>query len=335
MFEILIFFFEILIFFFLKLIFVGQKMYIFGGWVPLVMDDMKMPTHEKEWKCTNTLACLDLDSMTWEPLTMEVYDDSVPRARAGHCSVGIHTRLYVWSGRDGYRKAWNNQVCCKDLWYLETEKPPAPGRVQLVRASTNSLEVCWGAIPTAEAYLLQIQKYEVPPAGTTPAATPNESTKAAISTPSTPVRILTPGSMRPQGTPLGVGRGGNFVRVRAPGPGQTIRVLGPGGQVMRPAGVSAGMSGIQALAAAAAQTQRLPTPASSVSSPGGVRMAQSTLLTSQGVRVTPVPGGVTGGTQTVRLSSGATILKAGTTIQGLQGLQVFKSMCNYSIRREN
>ena len=185
-------------------------MYIFGGWVPLVMDDMKMPTHEKEWKCTNTLACLDLHSLTWEPLTMEVYDESVPRARAGHCAVGIHTRLYVWSGRDGYRKAWNNQVCCKDLWFLETEKPPAPGRVQLVRASTNSLEVCWGVVPTAEAYLLQIQKYEVPPAGTTtpaagtesasPAATPG--TPSAPTTPSTPVRVAvsTPGAVR-QATP--------------------------------------------------------------------------------------------------------------------------------------
>lgn len=88
----------------------GQRMYIFGGWVPLVMDDMKMPTHEKEWKCTNTLACLDLATQTWEPLTMEVYDESVPRARAGHCSVAIHSRLFVWSGRDGYRKAWNNQA---------------------------------------------------------------------------------------------------------------------------------------------------------------------------------------------------------------------------------
>lgn len=306
-------------------------MYIFGGWVPLVMDDMKMPTHEKEWKCTNTLACLDLDSMTWEPLTMEVYDDSVPRARAGHCSVGIHTRLYVWSGRDGYRKAWNNQVCCKDLWYLETEKPPAPGRVQLVRASTNSLEVCWGAIATAEAYLLQIQKYEVPAAGTTPASTSETAAKPSptASTPSTlptPVRI----PVRPvmsQGTPVGVGRGGNFVRVRAPGPGQTIRVLAPGGQVIRPASGSPaqpGMSGIQALAAAAAQTQRLPTPAAAAaaSSASAVKMTQSTLLSSQGVRVTPVASATAGGTQTVRISSGATILKAGTTIQGLQGLQV-------------
>lgn len=41
---------------------------------------------------------------------MEKFEDQMPRARAGHCSVGIHTRLFVWSGRDGYRKAWNNQV---------------------------------------------------------------------------------------------------------------------------------------------------------------------------------------------------------------------------------
>lgn len=78
---------------------------------------------------------------------MEGFEDAVPRARAGHCSVAIHSRLYIWSGRDGYRKAWNNQVCCKDLWFLETEKPPAPTRVQLVRASTTTLEVCWGAVP--------------------------------------------------------------------------------------------------------------------------------------------------------------------------------------------
>lgn len=36
------------------------RMYVFGGWVPLVMDDVKVATHEKEWKCTNTLACLNM-----------------------------------------------------------------------------------------------------------------------------------------------------------------------------------------------------------------------------------------------------------------------------------
>ncbi|XP_073681548.1 host cell factor 1a [Garra rufa] len=143
---------------------ITNKMYVFGGWVPLVMDDVKVATHEKEWKCTNTLACLNLDSLSWETVLMDTLEDNIPRARAGHCSVAINNRLYVWSGRDGYRKAWNNQVCCKDLWYLETERPNPPSRVQLVRANTNSLEVSWGAVSTADMYLLQLQKYDIPSA---------------------------------------------------------------------------------------------------------------------------------------------------------------------------
>ncbi|MCJ8734699.1 hypothetical protein PDJAM_G00238220 [Pangasius djambal] len=156
---------------------ITNKMYVFGGWVPLVMDDVKVATHEKEWKCTNTLACLNLDTMTWETILMDTLEDNIPRARAGHCSVAINSRLYVWSGRDGYRKAWNNQVCCKDLWYLETDRPLAPSRVQLVRANTSSLEVSWGAVPTADAYLLQLQKYEIPAATTasSPSITPTTS----------------------------------------------------------------------------------------------------------------------------------------------------------------
>uniref|UniRef100_A0AAY4EC44 Host cell factor 1 n=1 Tax=Denticeps clupeoides TaxID=299321 RepID=A0AAY4EC44_9TELE len=154
---------------------ISNKMYVFGGWVPLVMDDVKVATHEKEWKCTNTLACLNLDSLAWESILMDTLEDNIPRARAGHCSVSINSRLYVWSGRDGYRKAWNNQVCCKDLWYLETERPAAPSRVQLVRANTNSLEVSWGVVTTADTYLLQLQKYDIPAAtaATSPAPTPS------------------------------------------------------------------------------------------------------------------------------------------------------------------
>jgi len=114
---------------------IGNKMYVFGGWVPLVVDDVKSNNvHEKEWKCTNSLAVLNLgealllnrrrndiqrdcnyneivtDNMTWENVHMDMLDDSIPRARAGHSAVAIHTRMYIWSGRDGYRKAWNNQV---------------------------------------------------------------------------------------------------------------------------------------------------------------------------------------------------------------------------------
>uniref|UniRef100_A0AAR2IQ84 Host cell factor 1 n=1 Tax=Pygocentrus nattereri TaxID=42514 RepID=A0AAR2IQ84_PYGNA len=152
---------------------ITNKMYVFGGWVPLVMDDVKVATHEKEWKCTNTLACLNLDTMSWETILMDTLEDNIPRARAGHCAVAINNRLYVWSGRDGYRKAWNNQVCCKDLWYLETEKPNSPSRVQLVRANTSSLEVSWGAVSTADLYLLQLQKYDIPSSTSTASLAPS------------------------------------------------------------------------------------------------------------------------------------------------------------------
>lgn len=96
---------------------IGNRMYVFGGWVPLVMEDVKAEKHEKEWKCTNTLACLNLETMTWEELDLDTEEDNMPRARAGHCAVGIHTRLYIWSGRDGYRKAWNNQVRVSSVFY--------------------------------------------------------------------------------------------------------------------------------------------------------------------------------------------------------------------------
>ncbi|XP_051873463.1 host cell factor 1-like isoform X4 [Pristis pectinata] len=182
---------------------IGSKMYVFGGWVPLVLEDVKAPTHEKEWKCTNTLACLDLETMTWTQISTESFEDSIPRARAGHCSVSISTRLYVWSGRDGYRKAWNNQVCCKDLWYLETEKPPAPGKVQLVRASTNSLEVSWGSVSTADSYLLQLQKYDVPAA--TAAMTPlTNSGVSGVRPPSSPAPAAAAPASSPSPAPPGI-----------------------------------------------------------------------------------------------------------------------------------
>uniref|UniRef100_UPI00398EE20B host cell factor 1-like isoform X2 n=1 Tax=Pristiophorus japonicus TaxID=55135 RepID=UPI00398EE20B len=185
---------------------IGNKMFVFGGWVPLVMDDVKVATHEKEWKCTNTLAYLHLDGNIWTPIVSDTLEDNVPRARAGHCAVAIHTRLYIWSGRDGYRKAWNNQVCCKDLWYLETEKPPAPPRVQLVRASTNSLEVCWGAVATADAYLLQLQKYDMPPSTTTATmATPSlSSTALPQKTPCSPISPMPVSPATPLHSPLSI-----------------------------------------------------------------------------------------------------------------------------------
>ena len=158
---------------------IGHRMFVFGGWVPLVLDDVRVAHHEKEWKCTNSLACLNLETMTWENFQMDTYEENIPKARAGHCAVGINSRMYVWSGRDGYRKAWNNQVCCKDLWFLEVEKPPQPGRVQLSKASTQSLEVYWNPVPSADAYILQIQKYDIVPTSTAPALPSSTAAKTS------------------------------------------------------------------------------------------------------------------------------------------------------------
>ena len=207
---------------------------------------------------------------------MEVQDDANPRARAGHCAVSIHTRLWIWSGRDGYRKAWNNQVCCKDLWFLESEKPAAPGRVQLVRASTHNLEVCWGAVPTADAYWLQVQKFDMPPSATAATATPTASPATASAPATTPIAVASPqlphSPLQLSGTPTttllsptkgqtptiirmaaspagatgGILRtvgGQKVVQVRAPAPtlaaGQQIKVVGSSGQIIKSTTLSA------------------------------------------------------------------------------------------------
>ncbi|XP_064081748.1 host cell factor 2-like isoform X5 [Macrobrachium nipponense] len=322
----------------------GNKMFVFGGWVPLVLEELKGPNNEKsEWKCTNTLACLNLENMSWENAMMEKFEDQMPRARAGHCSVGIHSRLFVWSGRDGYRKAWNNQVCCKDLWYLETSVPGSPGRVQLVRASTTTLEVCWGSTPTADAYLLQIQKYDIPtPVTTMSTPTTPTSSPATPSIPASPankpitltqtvLRPTTPGaitSMTPTSPQTVRAAGGNIVRVRTPGAGQ-IKVIGASGQttqILR-AGLPAttatstagGMSGIAALAAAAAATQKITTSTGTATSPTSVKVVQpNTLVTSQGVKVATSLAG-----QTVRLvSPSCQVLNTqGATVTGQGGKQ--------------
>ncbi|XP_051886132.1 host cell factor 1-like isoform X2 [Pristis pectinata] len=250
---------------------IGNKMYVFGGWVPLVMDDVKVATHEKEWKCTNTLAYLHLDGNIWTPVVSDTLEDNVPRARAGHCAVAIHTRLYIWSGRDGYRKAWNNQVCCKDLWYLETEKPPAPTRVQLVRASTNSLEVCWGAVPTADAYLLQLQKYDMPPTtATTTMASPSLSnTSLPQKVPCSPISPTPASPVTPQPVPKVVSSTG----VLAPGLTSTVTA------VQVPATQATGMTSATTHLVTVSQ-QAVQTVKAAVSSlPAGVRLvvpAQST-----------------------------------------------------------
>uniref|UniRef100_A0A672SZZ5 Host cell factor 1 n=1 Tax=Sinocyclocheilus grahami TaxID=75366 RepID=A0A672SZZ5_SINGR len=302
---------------------ITNKMYVFGGWVPLVMDDVKVATHEKEWKCTNTLACLNLDTLTWETVLMDTLEDNIPRARAGHCAVSINNRLYVWSGRDGYRKAWNNQVCCKDLWYLETERPNPPSRVQLVRANTNSLEVSWGAVSTADMYLLQLQKYDIPSA--TAATSP--ALNAAPSLPGNSPKCPAPAAAAPSAQSLP--HSGITLVPQAASPTASVLPSTPASPVAASTArgpailkVAAPQSGTGTSIVTVRQaTQAGKSPVTVTSLPAGVRMVVPT-QTTQGLPSSPQMSGMAAlaaaaaATQKIPPSPGATVLNmpAGATI---------------------
>ncbi|CAI2351174.1 unnamed protein product [Caenorhabditis sp. 36 PRJEB53466] len=136
---------------------IGEKMYVYGGWIPLTEQIDTENLNEKEWKCTSSLGCYDVAENRWIPLNLYSYEEEdIPRGRSGHCAAAVGGRMYIWSGRDGYRKAWSNQVCCRDMWLLDTVKPAQAGRVQLARAGFHSLDLNWKPVEGAQSYFLQI-----------------------------------------------------------------------------------------------------------------------------------------------------------------------------------
>ncbi|XP_055334041.1 host cell factor 1-like [Paramacrobiotus metropolitanus] len=210
----------------------SNKMYVFGGWIPREKE-REIPTDEdgltplqREWKCTNSLGVFDFEQNRWDQYSFGEKTE-FPRARAGHCAAIVHNRMYIWSGRDGYKKVDNKQVCCDDMWFLETTKPVAPGKVQLLRASTTQLDVHWTASVTgrsrlelAENYHLQIQVYESPPSLSQQG--PNPSGFLTTASTAAKPQLITQGKNLPSGA--------QFVTLMKPGSTQGI-TLTPGSAV--------------------------------------------------------------------------------------------------------
>lgn len=57
------------------------------------------------YKMNNLL--LISETLTWESQILRENHKDSPKARTGHSAIAIGGRMYIWSGRDGYRRAWD------------------------------------------------------------------------------------------------------------------------------------------------------------------------------------------------------------------------------------
>lgn len=51
---------------------IDDNMLVFGGWVPLHVDSMKVT--EKEWKCSDTLASFNLKTCSWDIVSADALE---------------------------------------------------------------------------------------------------------------------------------------------------------------------------------------------------------------------------------------------------------------------
>ena len=110
---------------------IDDKMYVFGGF-----------THDrynsKEWKCTNNIQYLDLQSLKWRNISVTIR----PLSRAGHVAIEYHGRLYIWSGRVGSNFDETHPIKCHDdVWYFESKNPLKVTNVEIRNIEKESFRV--------------------------------------------------------------------------------------------------------------------------------------------------------------------------------------------------
>jgi host cell factor len=69
---------------------IQNKMYIFGGWVPVHGEEIGTSDEasKTQWKCSNDLCCFDLKTQKWETFAESLCEnlEQMPKPRAGHCA---------------------------------------------------------------------------------------------------------------------------------------------------------------------------------------------------------------------------------------------------------
>nr|XP_031363520.1 host cell factor 1 [Lonchura striata domestica] len=188
----------------------GTRLLVFGGMV-------EYGKYSNDY--LNDLYVLELRPgsgvLAWDiPITYGV----LPPPRESHTAVvyterdGRRSRLVIYGGMSGCRLG--------DLWTLDIERPPAPGRVQLVRANTTSLEVSWG-VPAVLKVTGPPAASAGPPLVTVRSAGPGKAPVTVTSLPAG-VRMVVP-TQSPQGTISNLGKVMSVVQTK---PVQSSAVTG-------------------------------------------------------------------------------------------------------------
>ena len=79
------------------LLFVLHRMFVFGGWVPVNTDQSNgpYPNMETEWRCTNSVACLNLGK--WS-----THIHHTPAYKNTHTQTQTHTRTHAHTHMDAH-----------------------------------------------------------------------------------------------------------------------------------------------------------------------------------------------------------------------------------------